>query len=71
MTYPFLALLGVLFILTVLLCVAFALPPQQLNPEHPFEVDPLDAQDHRGRHELAEADETVILPLPPLGRKRI
>lgn len=55
-----LALLSVLTILAMLLCVAFALPDQRLNPEHPFEVDPLDAVDHRGRHAVADEPTEVI-----------
>jgi hypothetical protein len=56
-----LALLSVLTILTALLCVAFALPDdRRLNSEHPFEVDPLDAVDHRGRHAVADESTEVI-----------
>jgi hypothetical protein len=56
-----LALLSVLTILTALLCVAFALPDdRRLNPEHPFEVDPLDAADHCGRHAVVDEPAELI-----------
>jgi hypothetical protein len=55
-----LAFLSVLTILSALLCVAFALSDERLNPAHPFEVDPLDAADHRGRHAAADVPTEVI-----------
>lgn len=38
--------------LTAYGCVAFALPPKRLNPEHEFVTDPWElAYDHIGKHE--------------------
>lgn len=58
-----LALLILLALATLVGVVAFLLPAQRLNPEHPFDTgaDPWDDREHVGRHRHPDDQDTTRL----------